>query len=102
LEHLRAVHATYGQVVGTTQAARREESPAVGECRMVLTEALRDYVLQVSAAMRRRKKPLASEIAERLLRPLADWRTPGAAKTQPKGPAAPTAPVGGDGQAKGG
>jgi hypothetical protein len=71
LEHLRKVHATYGNTIGTTQVP--EESPAVREKRDALLESMRIYVVRVSASVEP-DDPGTKERADALLRPLMQWR----------------------------
>jgi hypothetical protein len=96
LQHLRTVHATYGDVIGVTAPrAFVVESPHVRKKLDALRAALRDYVLKVAASID--KKKLAATTARRdlLLAPVMAMepppvaRKPSTAKAKPaKGAAA--------------
>jgi len=73
LDHLRAVHIAYGEVIGATKVLPEVEAPVVRDRRMALTDTFRDYIIQVTAAARRKVKPLDGAVVDALLRPLAEW-----------------------------
>jgi hypothetical protein len=81
LDHLRKVHAQYGDVIGTTKPA--EESPEIGEKRQLLLDAMRTYIVRVVGSVER-GKPETKARAEALLRPVVEWRgSPAAPKLVP-------------------
>jgi hypothetical protein len=81
LDHLRRVHAQYGEVIGTTKPA--EESPEIGEKRQLLLDAMRTYIVRVVGSVER-GKPETKARAEALLRPVVEWRgSPAAPKPAP-------------------
>ena len=98
LDHLRKVHTAYGEAAGTTKALPEVEPPLVRERREQLTATLRDYVVQVTAAVSRRVKPIDGKVGDMLLRPIAEWTPAQAAQAaadqaSPSTPATPAAPA---------
>lgn len=73
LSELRYVHKAYGEALGITSVKATVEPPAVGEAREAAVEALRGYVLRVSAQVRK-SRPETRQLADRLLAPLIAWR----------------------------
>ncbi|UQA56622.1 hypothetical protein [Polyangium aurulentum] len=72
LEFLKQTHATYGAVIGTTDAVA--EPVEVGKLREALLDSLRVYVMRASGLVER-NKPETQALADALLRPITEWRT---------------------------
>jgi len=86
LEFLKQTHATYGAVIGTTDAAA--DPVEVGKHREALLDSLRVYVMRASGLVER-NKPETQALADALLRPIVEWRsTKPAAKDKAEGSAA--------------
>jgi hypothetical protein len=82
LAFLRNVHATYGSVIGTTDAL--PDPPEIGKKRDALLIALRRYVVRVVAHVEP-KHPKTQDLADTLLLPLSAWESakpPAKKKTQ--------------------
>ncbi len=78
LDTLRETHKAYGEVLGITKAQDEEvRATRIRDAFDRLADALRAYVLQVSA-MERKSDPNSSKVVERLLLPLAMWGSPAA------------------------
>lgn len=92
LGHLRAVHEQYGKVLGMVHSVPGEEPAAVRTRLDALTDSLRHYVAAVLGSVQR-KKPATKELADALLRPLAEWK-PDPVKKAPKEEGAGGAVVG--------
>lgn len=71
LDFLKQAQATYGAVIGTTEAL--PERPEVGVRRDALLDSLRLYVVRV-AGLVERGKPETEELAHALLKPIVEWR----------------------------
>ena len=84
LNALRETHKAYGEVLGITKAQEEEvRATRIRDALDRLANALRAYVLQVSA-MERKSDPNSSKVVEQLLRPLMTWESP---SSRPKTPA---------------
>lgn len=88
LDYLRTAHAAYGVALGITVEKDVVTAPLLGDQRRDVLGALRSYVLQV-VAYGDRDEGDSKAIAERLLRPLAEWQSAHPA-TPAKPDAAPT------------
>lgn len=78
LHALREAHKAYGEVLGITKAQDEEvRATRIRDALDRLTDALRAYVLQVSA-MERKSDPKSTKIVEQLLKPIANWQSPNA------------------------
>jgi len=76
LQALRETHRTYGDVLGITKAQEEEvRGTRIRDALDRLADALRAYVLQVSA-MERKSDPNSHRVVEKLLMPLATWESP--------------------------
>ena len=76
LRALRDTHKAYGEVLGITKAQEEEaRTTRIRDALDRLADALRAYVLQVSA-MERKSDPNSSKVVEQLLRPLMTWESP--------------------------
>lgn len=74
LDALRLTHEAYGEALGITKAREvAEDEPGLRAMTAEITGALRDYVLQVTA-MVRKSDPNSREIAQKLLAPIDNWR----------------------------
>lgn len=73
LKELTQAHEAYGKALGITSPKAQAETPALREARNAGMEAIRDYVLRVSAHVRK-KQPETAAMAERLLAPLTTFR----------------------------
>ena len=73
LVHLHDVHAQYGKALGMVHSVPAEERAAVRTRLDTLTDSLRHYVAAVLGSVQR-KKPATKELADALLRPLAEWQ----------------------------
>ncbi|HSN97748.1 MAG TPA: hypothetical protein VLS89_05600, partial [Candidatus Nanopelagicales bacterium] len=73
LQHLRQVHALYGEVTGATRAAA-PTSPQVRERLDALLDSIKHYVAAVVGSVKR-KDPATKALADRVLKPLADWES---------------------------
>lgn len=72
LEFLKQTHATYGAVIGTTDAG--SDPVEIGKHRDALLDSLRTYVMRASGLVER-NKPETQALADALLRPIVEWRT---------------------------
>jgi len=82
LDAIRKHHVHYGKVTGATeQQAYTAAPPQVREPFDALVDALRDYVLKVSASVDR-KQPATKDMADALLAPLAEFTTARAASSE--------------------
>ncbi len=89
---LKNAHEAYGKALGITKSKPQlSDPPEVRKALDAFGEALRSYVVQV-VAFADAGGPQAAKIAQRLLAPLADWRSsPGTSKEeQPATPIVPT------------
>ncbi len=86
LAYLREVHDDYGKVTGATQATTTPDSPEVRAKFDALLGSIRHYAGAVVGSIIRRK-PETRELAETLLRPLSEWKSP-----RTKGKASPEEP----------
>jgi hypothetical protein len=101
IDHLKKVHARYGEAIGVTKPLPAAERPEVRESLDALAAAIRQYVVAVSGSVIR-SKPATQALADALLRPLAEWRSDppkaraptGALPAQPPEAPATGAPVG--------
>jgi hypothetical protein len=75
LKHLRSVHARYGEVTGATKPIVSQDSPKMRERLDALLDSIRHYVSSVTGSVQR-KKPETKELADILLKPLAEWKPP--------------------------
>lgn len=97
LAGLRKAHKEYGEALGITKApaTTSTDTASLREALDTFVDALREYVVQASA-MVRKKDPSTAETSRALLTPIATWETPGGkAKEAPapeEPPAEPTAP----------
>lgn len=101
LVFLKNVHATYGSVIGTTDAL--PEPPEVGKKRDALLDALRKYVVRVVANVEA-KQPETQDLADVLLLPLSEWESakpPAKKKEKAQGKDDGKGGGGGDGQGGG-
>jgi hypothetical protein len=73
LEELKVAHKVYGEVLGITLVKPTIEPLALREAFDTAHEALRTYVLRVSAHVRK-AAPESGELASRLLAPLIHWK----------------------------
>jgi hypothetical protein len=80
LAALRAAHHAYGDALGITAAPTEEEKASLREALFELTASLRQYVVQVSATVRR-KNVKTAELAAKLLAPITAWEKPGGKAT---------------------
>jgi hypothetical protein len=94
LAELAHAHKEYGEVLGITTPAAASDPPAVREAYEAALEALRGYVLVVSAHVKK-SDPHSAARAARLLAPLTTWRD-----RAPRGGAVeePAAPALGEGE----
>lgn len=96
LQNLQRAHKEYGEALGVTQPKAGNEPAAVPlrEPLQRLLEALRKYVLQLSAQADP-EQPATEELAAELLAPLRDWQSrPGrAAAAAPEAADPPAAPA---------
>jgi hypothetical protein len=77
LQHLRTVHATYGDVIGVTSPrAFIVESAQVRKKLDALREALRDYVVKVAASVDKKKLAATTARRDALLAPMANVGAP--------------------------
>jgi len=75
LEHLRATHAIYGEVLGITHPQVSEEQIRdLGEKRTALLDALRDYTSRATN-LADPDEPGSERLSMALLQPLTDWET---------------------------
>lgn len=81
LQSLRASHRAYGEALGITKAPETpEEAQRLRDALAQFADALRDYVLQVSAMVR--KDDAASiALADKLLAPIMTWEASGKSNT---------------------
>jgi hypothetical protein len=83
LKTVRSAHEAYGEALGITDAVEVEEKGiAVRDALDAVAEALRNYVLQVSATVRK-KDAKSRALAQKLLAPIAEYRGGSAAKKAP-------------------
>jgi len=94
VQAIREKHKVYGDVLGLTKAREEPvEEQTIREARDRLTDALRAYVLQVSA-MERKSDPNSGKLVERLLEPLANWQSrPASPQSAPKAEPEPPTPT---------
>lgn len=90
VQAIRDKHKVYGEVLGLTKAREEPaEEQKIRDALDRLTEALRVYVLQVSA-MERKSDPNSKKLVEKLLAPLATWQSrPAASNSAPTADEAP-------------
>lgn len=62
----------YGKVIGATEA--QEEAPEIAASRQALQDAIRYYILQVSASVHP-KKPETQKRANALHKPISEWKS---------------------------
>ncbi|UQA58679.1 hypothetical protein [Polyangium aurulentum] len=74
LVELAAAHKAYGEALGITAVKPEPEAPSVGGAREAALEALRSYVLRVAAHVKK-GEPATAALAERLLEPLASYKS---------------------------
>jgi len=72
LEFLKQTHATYGAVIGTTDAGA--DPVEIGKHRDALLDSMRVYVMRASGLVER-NKPETQALADALLRPIVEWRS---------------------------
>ncbi len=85
LHFLKQTHATYGAVIGTTDTAA--DPVEIGKHREALLDSLRVYVMRASGLVER-NQPETQALADALLRPIVEWRSPKpAAKDKAEGSA---------------
>jgi len=88
LDALRETHKAYGEVLGITKPQEEEvRATRIRDALSRLSDALRAYVLQVSA-MERKSDPNSSKLVEQLLKPLANWQSPTTSSPSAPKPAA--------------
>lgn len=89
LKTLRATHKAYGDVLGITKAQEEEAARAlrIRDALDQVVNALRAYVLQVSA-MARKSNPDSLALVDKLLAPITHWQSPHVGK----GSATPATP----------
>jgi hypothetical protein len=92
LDSLRKAHKAYGDALNITEASDAEESASVRDALADLLDALRAYVVKVSATVDR-KKPKTAKLADKLLAPIMTWQSTGGRGTGAPG----TADAAGDG-----
>jgi hypothetical protein len=93
LAQVRQAHDVYGKTLGITATKSAPEvAPQIRDSRDALFAAMREYVAQVAASVRR-KKPESEALGTRLLRPVASWETRRRAAGGAVTPETPTAPV---------
>lgn len=81
LHSLRASHRAYGEALGITKAPETsEEAQRLRDALAQFADALRDYVLQVSA-MVRKDDAASSALADKLLAPIMTWEASGKGST---------------------
>jgi hypothetical protein len=86
LDELERAHKAYGEALGITTVKTSPEAPALREARDAALDAVREYVLRVTAHVRK-KDPQTTALAERLLAPLSVWKDRAArASGQPAAP----------------
>lgn len=90
LDELAVAHKAYGQVLGITAAKSATEVPILRKARDAALDTVREYVLRVTAHVRK-KDPQTAALADRLLEPLRTWkdRTARAGATEGEEPSAP-------------
>jgi hypothetical protein len=91
LDELKAAHKAYGEALGITAVKQAPEAAAVREAQDAGVDAIRAYVLRVSAHVRKRD-PQTAELADRLLAPLRTWRDRPARAAASEAPAEPATP----------
>src|SRR5262245_44663004 len=99
LKALHAAHKAYGEAIGIT--ATPEDSAKIRDALDGFTDALRAYVIRVSASVSKKDKKSPAR-AEALLKPIVTWETPGgegksggdeaAGQPPPEGGEAPKSP----------
>ena len=97
LAYLREVHDAYGRATGATQAPSAVESPEIRAKYDALLGSIRHYAGAVVGSIIRRR-PETRELAEVLLRPLSEWKSPrgkGKGKGEPTGGGGEGGPAGG-------
>ncbi|MFT3764121.1 MAG: hypothetical protein QM820_01170 [Minicystis sp.] len=73
LDELAYAHGKYGEALGISTIPEQQVPPAVRRRFLAAMESVRTYVLRVTAHISR-KDPKTAELAERLLKPLAEWK----------------------------
>lgn len=94
LETIRKTHKVYGDILGITKAQEEEAARAtrIRDAMDRLVDALRGYVLQVSA-MARKSDPASQTLVDKLLAPIANWQSPPVGKGSASAPVANEPPV---------
>jgi hypothetical protein len=94
LKTIRAKHDAYGKALGLTKAkVAAPSAPSLREPLEAFLAALRSYVVRVSDHIDE-DAPETAELAQQLLAPLSEWRTPaGSAPSSGDEPAAPSPPA---------
>ncbi|HCF57678.1 MAG TPA: hypothetical protein DFS52_06750 [Myxococcales bacterium] len=75
VEAVREAHRLYGQRLGITSVRAPDEKPELRSRSLSFSRALRRFVLQV-AAYGESGEPDSEQLADKLLRPLVEWRSP--------------------------
>lgn len=90
LESLRLAHKEYGEALGITEwVETTTETASLREAMDLLVDALRDYVVKVSASVSKRD-PKTAELADQLLAPIVQWQSQGSSSASTEDPPAPT------------
>lgn len=94
LKTLRETHKAYGDILGITKAQEEEAARAtrIRDALDQLSDALRAYVLQVSA-MARKSDPASQAKVDKLLAPIINWQSAPVSKAIPTPPDVPTPPT---------
>jgi hypothetical protein len=92
LEELKTAHKVYGEILGITVTRPTTEPLALREAFDAAHEALRSYVLRVSAHVRK-SDPSSAELASRLLSPLVHWKDRPNKPSEPEEAPLPEAPA---------
>ena len=79
----------YGKLIGATEI--QEEAPEIAASRNALQDAIRYYILQVSASVHP-KKPETLKRADALRKPLTDWKSPKTGENKKESPVPPGTP----------
>ncbi|MGI5863712.1 MAG: hypothetical protein ACOX6T_16875 [Myxococcales bacterium] len=74
VDAVREAHELYGQRLGITRARAPDEKPELRSRSLSFARALRRFVLQL-AAYGESGEPGSEELAEKVLRPLVEWRS---------------------------
>lgn len=80
----------YGKLIGATEA--QEEAPEIAASRNALQDAIRYYILQVSASVHP-KKPETLKRADALRKPLTEWKSPKTGESNKEPPVPPAPPA---------